>query len=206
MATCALNRIHGQILNLTEAFIKKSSYIYPRKMNRETGEYFHDLSRLCGSLTLSTHFKVTSSQKIETIFSLLHDGTITHWSGDKNSLTLTVDCQYLAERIDKSFSKFYVELIQVDEMVLSTWPNPLDRPVRILKEPIDIFKAELEILSADVMDDRVIVACNQYNTELDYSGGNLMISCKAIKVFDQDRNELTMDDLTEICKGYWDHL
>jgi hypothetical protein len=115
-----------------------------------------------------------------------------------------VDCEYLAVRIDKSFDKFFVELTRIDELFLSTWLNPFDLPMQTLTELNDIFKAELEILSADIKDGKVIIACNQYNTDFDYCGGNLTISCQTIKVFDQNKNELTIDQFREICKNYWD--
>jgi hypothetical protein len=147
---------------------------------------------------------MTATEDIRDIFSILHDGTISAWTGDKDLLTLTVDCQYLAERIDKSFDRFYVELRQVDDLFLSTWPNPFDIPVQTLTELSNIFKAELELLSADIKDGKVVIACNQHDTDFDYCGGNLTISCKTINVFDQNKNELTIDQFDEICKCYWD--
>jgi len=149
---------------------------------------------------------MTATEDIRDIFSILHDGGISAWTGDKNLLTLTVECQYLAERIDKSFDRFYVELTNVDELFLSTWPNPFDLPVQTLTEPSDIFKAELEILSADIKDEKVVIACNQHDTDFDYCGGNLTISCENIKVFDQNKNELTIDQFDVICKSYWDDM
>ncbi|WP_291116977.1 hypothetical protein [Flavobacterium sp. UBA6135] len=149
---------------------------------------------------------MTANQDIRDIFSILHDGRITAWSGDKYSLTLTVDCEYLAERIDKSFDKFFVELTELDELFLLTWPNPFDLPVQTLSELNDIFKAELEILSADIKDGKVIIACNQHDTDFDYCGGNLIISCKTIKVFDQNRSELTIEEFDTICKSYWNDI
>ena len=134
---------------------------------------------------------------------MLHDGGISAWTGDKNLLILTVECQYLAKCIDKSFDRFYIELTNVSELFLSTWPNPFDLPVQTLTEPSDIFKAELELLSADIKDGEVIISCNQHDAEFDYCGGNLTISCETIKVFDQSNNELTIDQLDTICKNYW---
>jgi hypothetical protein len=147
---------------------------------------------------------MTSTENITAVFSILHDGLIIAWTGDKNRLTLTIECQYLAERIDKSFDRFYLELLQMDQLFLTTWPNPINLPVQTLTEPADVFKAELEILSADIKDSDVIVACKQYDTNFDYSGGNLTISCQAIKVFDQNKNELTIAEFAEIGKNYWD--
>ena len=86
---------------------------------------------------------MTATENIRDIFSILHDGEISAWTGDKNLLTLTVECRYLAERIDKSFDRFYVELSQVDELCLTTWPNPFNLPVQTLTEPSNIFKQNL---------------------------------------------------------------
>ena len=149
-------------------------------------------------------FRMTVIEDIRDIFSILHDGTISAWTGDKNLLTLTVDCEYLAERIDKSFDKFYVELINVDKLELDPWTNPIDLPTIVKFDYADIFKAELEILSADIKEDVVVITCNQHDTNFDYCGGNLTICCQAIKVFDQNKNELTIDQFEEICKNYWD--
>jgi hypothetical protein len=157
----------------------------------------------CKPQNVSDKFRMTATEDIRDIYSILHDGTISAWTGDKNLLTLTVECQYLAERIDKSFDRFYVELIHVDELSLSTWPSPFDLPVQTLSEPSDIFKAELEILSADIKDDAVVITCNQHDTDFNYCGGNLTISCQAIRVFDQNNNELRLDKLSEICRNYW---
>lgn len=146
---------------------------------------------------------MTTTQKIERIFSTLHDGTISAWTGDKNLLTLTVDCQYLAERIDKSFDKFYLELFTINRLEFTPWSNSVNVPAIIKTDWADIFKAELEILSADIQDEIVIIACNQSNPKYNYSGGNLAMSCQTIKVFDQNKNELTVDQFDQIAKNYW---
>lgn len=147
---------------------------------------------------------MTATQDIRDVFSILHDGVISAWSGDKSLLTLTVECKYLAKRINKSFDIFYVELAQVENMFFSTWPNPPDLPVQILTDPVDIFKADLEILSADIKDEVVIVTCNQDYPDFDFSGGTLIISCRIIKVFDQNKDELTIDQFDKICNSYWE--
>ena len=150
--------------------------------------------------------KQNANEETRDIFSILHDGCTSEYTGDKNILMLTVECQYLAKRIDTSFDRFYVELTQIDQLFLSTWPNPFNLPVQILTEPSDIFKAELEILSADIKDKNVVITCNQHNTTFDYCGGNLTISCKKIKIFDQLKNELPIAQLDSICKDYWDDM
>lgn len=147
---------------------------------------------------------MTAIEEIRDIFSILHDGTISTWTGDKIFLTLTIDCEYLAERIDKSYDKFFVELFNIDKIELDPWTIPTDLPTVTKTDIVDIFKAELEILSADIKGEKVVIACNQHNTNFDYCGGNLIISCETIKVFDQNKNELTIEQFDVICRSYWD--
>lgn len=147
-----------------------------------------------------------ATEDIRDIFSMFHDGRIIAFTGNKDLLTLTIERQKLAERIDISFDRFYVELAQIDEIFLSTWPNPFDLPVQILTELSDIFKAELIILSPAIKDEKVVIACNQHDITFDYCGGNLTINCHSIKVFDQSKTELTIDEFYTICKSYWDDV
>ncbi len=42
-------------------------------------------------------------EDIKDIFSILHNGTISAWTGDKYLLNLTVECRFLAEKINKPF-------------------------------------------------------------------------------------------------------
>ena len=149
---------------------------------------------------------MTTREDLIDIFSILHDGTISEWRGDKRLLTLTVECLYLAERIDKSFDKFYIELYDIVKIELDPWTNSKEIPSIIKTEFTDIFKAELEILGANLKEENVVVTCSQFDKNFDYIGGNLTINCQKIKIFDQNKNELTIDQLGEICKNYWDEL
>lgn len=147
---------------------------------------------------------MASSDDIRIIFSCLHDGTIVAWSGNRDSLTLTVECAYLAERIDKAYDKFIIEMSRIDELIFATWPNEPNLPAEIFNDLNEVFNTSLEVLSAEIEDGRVVIACNQHNPDLIYSGGNLAIRCESIRVFDEERNQLTIDRLIEICKEYWE--
>ncbi len=146
---------------------------------------------------------MSTIQDIRDVFSTLHDGTISAWAGDKEVLILTIDCEYLAERIDKSFSTFYVELYTVDKVEFDPWMTSVDLPAIVKTGFNTIFEEELEILSAEIKDYAVVVYCDQHNTDLDYCGGTLTIRCQRIKVFDQNRRELTVDQLCKTGSSYW---
>lgn len=106
------------------------------------------------------------------------------FEGNKNCSTLIVECPYLAKQVNRSFDSFYVELLEVAELSLLTWPNPFNLPAQVLSEPKDIFKATLEVLSADISGDAVLIACNQHDTSFDYCGGNLTLSCRYNRQFE----------------------
>ena len=146
---------------------------------------------------------MTNIETVQNIFSILHDGTITGWTGDKNLLTLKVSCQYLAEKINPTFEDFFIELVDITKLSLEPWMNPIELEQEYFVEPKEMFEAELEILSAEVENDCVKVTCNQHDTSFDYCGGTLYISCEDINVYDQNKKELTIDKLDEICKEYW---
>jgi hypothetical protein len=149
---------------------------------------------------------MTVTEDIRDIFSILHDGTISAWTGDQKLLTLTVECEYLAKQIDKSFDKFNIELFNIDKLELDPWTNQIDLPAIIKTQYADVFKAELEIISADIKENVVVITCYQHDTSFDYRGGNLTISSRTIKVYDQNNNELTIEQFDKICQDYWDKL
>ena len=126
------------------------------------------------------------------------------WTGDKNRLTLKIGCQYLSERIDPSFDFFFLDLFDVSRLALVPWMNPIELEQEYFAEFKDIFQAELDILSADIEEDFVKIFCNQSDPDFNYSGAVLYLNCAEIKIFDQEKRELTMDVLDNICKEYWD--
>jgi hypothetical protein len=147
---------------------------------------------------------MSTQENLETIFSILHDGTIESWSGDKLKLNLKVSCSYLAERINKSFEYFFIELQGISKIKFEAWVIQEESGQRILTEMRDIFSAELGILTAKKERDYVVVSCNQDDRKLDYCGGTLSLSCEGIKINDQDLNPLTIEFMKEISSNYWE--
>ena len=142
-------------------------------------------------------------ENIRDIFAILHDGTIVSWQGDKTLLTLTVSCAYLAKRINPMFEDFIIEINLVNVLSFSTWPNPFNLPVQLLTKAEEIFKLPLQLLYSEIKNNAVEIECSIYDDDFDYCGGILMLSCNQIKIYDQERNELTVEALDIICKEYW---
>ncbi len=142
-------------------------------------------------------------QDIADVFSIFHDGEIAAWKGNEQLLTLTMDYPYLAEMINPDFEIFYIELYDIEKLDLLTWSNPSDSPQLILKDYKKVFQLPLEIGYADIENDSITVSCYQRDSKYDYYGGNLHLACKQIKIYDHEKNELTVDELNEFCKKYW---
>jgi hypothetical protein len=81
--------------------------------------------------------------------------------------------------------------------------NPAELEQEYLIELEDIFKANLDIHSAENDNDLIKVSCNQRDSNFDYCGGFLYIACEDIEVFDQSGSEITTNRLDEIFKEYW---
>jgi hypothetical protein len=143
-------------------------------------------------------------QPLADLFSVFHDADISSWTGDKSNLTLTLECVYLAERIDPSFERFYLTLYEVDFLQFMPWTMPLEAPAVVKTALKDVFEAELEILSAAVQEEYVVVTCKRYNPGFNNQGGNLSVSCKGFTLLDQQQRVLTLRDIQTLAKGYWD--
>lgn len=141
--------------------------------------------------------------QIVDIFSILHDGTIASWTGDRSHLRLTVFCEYLAERINSTYEHFFVELLNINRLAFVPWMNPAELEQEYLIEIKDIFKPNLDILGAESSEDMVKISLNQRNLGYNYCGGFLYLASEGIRVLDQSENEMSIDRLYEICKGYW---
>lgn len=142
-------------------------------------------------------------QDLSDVFSILHDGIITSYSENDRRLTLKVECCYLAELIDKRFDSFYIALDTVNHLSFITWPNPFDEPVIQLTLVEDVFKAPLEISSAEIKNDQVLISCNQHDLRFNYCGGQLLINCEVVHVYDNDGKELSIYSLDSLAKEYW---
>ncbi len=147
----------------------------------------------------------TLNNDIRDIFSIFHDGGIVDCEGDLNKLTLTIQCNYLAELINPNFENFYVDLIGITKLNFDPWMNPIDLKKIEFKSHEEFLKLDLEILSAEIKDDFVLVSCNQHDTDLDFCGGHLMISANDFRLYDHNKNILTIDELDSICRLYWDN-
>ncbi|MDR2834646.1 MAG: hypothetical protein LBV69_00395 [Bacteroidales bacterium] len=142
------------------------------------------------------------------IFSILHDGNICAGIGNKKQLTLKVECQYLAELIDQRFEYFYIELAEVNILHFIPWMNPAELEQITLTKIPEIFNVNLEILSSELDTDLncVKIICNQHDISINYCGGIIFLGCESVRIYDQEKHELTIEILDKICNKYWNEI
>jgi hypothetical protein len=76
-------------------------------------------------------------------------------------------------------------------------PNDLLKSHETIGE--DVFKNELEILSARIENEAIVISCNKDA----YGGGELILICESVEVFDQEWKAVDVDDLIALNNQYW---
>ncbi len=147
-------------------------------------------------------------QEMADVFSIFHDGAIESHVGDKSCLKLKIDCTYLAELINPSYTCFYVELNNIKEIKLDTYSkentdnNPEELP-NILCDIDDIFEEEIDIYDANVEGNYVQVNCWIYSDKAKYVANSLKFDCDNLSIFDENNKPITFAELCQIGEKYW---
>jgi hypothetical protein len=129
------------------------------------------------------------------VFNIFHDGTISDLYRTKNSLILKIEIEYLAELINENFSCFYCELVNCEKFSFKFWSDE-NKGTTDLEE---IKNYVLEIMDTKLSGEELIVSCR--NDEI--PDGNLYIKTQIIKLFNQERLEISLNELSVICHSYW---
>lgn len=139
---------------------------------------------------------------IAELFTIFHDGSITLIEHNEN-LLLEVDIQYLAERIDPRYSKFFLTLHDVEAVAFLTWPrDKTAEPERLTSVP-KIFSADLEILEGAVENGKLKVNCWQHAGASPCTYCTLSFQTTAATVKDESGRACTLDELDKISRDYW---
>jgi hypothetical protein len=142
-------------------------------------------------------------ENINTIFSIFHDGEIGRCVKTDSHLEFDVHIQYLAERINPTFRTFSVALDGVEALYFTTWPDDANAEPVVVADVESIFTKELEILSGEIENGAIKVACNQPLPGLGYCGGFLNLKAKSAFVKDEAGKEYSIEELCSLSESYW---
>ena len=98
--------------------------------------------------------------------------------------------------INENFNCFYCELVNCEKFSFRFWSED-NKGTTVLEE---IKNYELEIIDAKLSGEELIVSCQ--NEEI--IGGNLHIKTQRIKLFNQLKLEIPLNELSKIRHSYWD--
>ncbi len=144
-------------------------------------------------------------ENIIEIFNIFHDGEITKHKLHNNCLSLEIEIEYLANLVDKNFTKFFVELDDVKDISFYPWLHDMSnkQKQKSLTDVDKIFRAKLEILESNIKDSKIEIILNQHDLELEYCGGELYFKSSSARVYDENGKLYGIEELGELCDRYW---
>jgi len=142
---------------------------------------------------------IVDKEEIANLFYTFHDGDIILEREERVNQVWKIECRYLAEMINPKFVSFWIKLHNVQSIQFTPWVEPEENWTNVR----EIFETELEISSAKVVEDKIEINCHQHNADFDFQGGEILLDCKGIEVYDQDWHLIEYDKLRKICKDYW---
>jgi hypothetical protein len=143
------------------------------------------------------------AQDIADLFNCLHDGDIRAFTLLGQTLRLTVEIEYLAERILPGSDSVFVELEGVLGLRFVTWQRSTGGIPSVSMDASAALAGQLEILDAKARDGEVSVNLYQHDQTLNYAGGQLICSAKDVRLEDEAGGALTLAELKAAAEGYW---
>ena len=134
--------------------------------------------------------------QVREILNVFQEGVIEGLSWKDKDLNFKIECRYLADQIRPDFSYFYLVLKNVEDFYFVPWDDEL-LEIRDIEE---IRRLKPDILSADQHGDLIKVYSNCQEV---YSGGNIFLVAKSVRVFDEDLQEMYLNDLVDLADKYW---
>lgn len=142
---------------------------------------------------------ITNKENQAQLFSIFHDGTLSfntfqHWA---------VDCQYLAEKLNPTYSSFILELHGIKILSFHPWFQDTTTPSEIWQEPSQIISLELEILGAELVQNEIKIFCQDDFAQEEVVGGELYLEVEGITLFTQEKELFSLAELKDLATDYW---
>lgn len=142
-------------------------------------------------------------ENIAQVFSIFHDGTIESATVGGSGVEMKIEIQYLANRIDKSFSSFDLELNGCEGFRFAPWCDQNEQKIDEITNFEEILRLDLEILSAKAAGTEVHVNCLAHSGHKSVSGGFLVFGATELLIFDESKRPISLPTLRSVCDGYW---
>jgi hypothetical protein len=144
---------------------------------------------------------INGPENIQSIFNIFHDGSIAAGELTDGTLRLSIDIQYLAERIHADYTSFEVTLHGVAGLSFTPWTDGESAPI---DDPDQILALDLEILSCNRDGERLTILCSQHSSV--GPGGELALAAGSASVADEGNREYSLAELAALATAYWEAL
>ncbi|PYE42097.1 hypothetical protein HUB98_24155 [Paenibacillus barcinonensis] len=132
------------------------------------------------------------------LFNIFHDGTLFEIIEDDGDYLITIEIQYLAERVKVVFDLFHIQLRKPNGIFFKDSESD-----RVVDDVSKIKEMELEILHTELKEERISIFCgNEENNNY----GFLMIEAEDIQIFDQEHKDLELNELKKMTQDYWNEF
>ncbi|HLV24279.1 MAG TPA: hypothetical protein VKY36_05825 [Moheibacter sp.] len=149
---------------------------------------------------------MNTNQQLSKIFNLFHDGAIESYRESSETLILKIECTYLANLLNQNFNFFILELKNISIIEFDIFNQSNSSIIKKSNDIHEIFSAEIQIFSSEIINGIVNVNCWQINDLKGYCGNNLKIVSENIQLYDEEMNNITIEDLSIISDNYWNNF
>ncbi len=135
--------------------------------------------------------------KIKDIMTMFQESILEEMSLSESRLNFKLECSFLAKLINPDYKYFYGVFKGCNDVFFQPW----DDEFNIISDIREVVALDLELLNVEREEDgyiKIYVNCKQC-----FNGGNLLIKCEDLKIFDEDFQEMGLIDLTELSEKYW---
>lgn len=136
-------------------------------------------------------------KKVQYMLNIFQEGVIESMKHTGTDLNFKLECVFLADKIDKSFTSFYGVFKQCEDIYFKPWEDEYS----IITDLREIVSLKIDLLNTELEEDGYFkIYTNCANT---YNGGNLYIKALDLKVYDEDLTEIAPDFLNDLAEKYW---
>jgi hypothetical protein len=133
------------------------------------------------------------------VWNVLHDAIVVDITGTvPGALRLTLDCDYLRDRIDHPGNHFYITLSECTRFAYRPWNDD----TQVIEDLQALGGRRLWILKAEIAVGFCKVHCSEHI--LNGSGGVLEVSATSVRVALDEERTITQAELESVAEAYWE--
>lgn len=136
-------------------------------------------------------------QEIHDHFTVFYEGFFESFSRHGRDINFKVECSYLADLLYPGGKYFYGTLKNAENFYFVPW----DDEMMVIRDLKRISSFRLDILGVELTEDGFIKIFS--NCEHTWSGGNLFIEARSVKIYDELFERKPYEDLVELADQYW---